>query len=107
MRMSDVRVLLPVVGLVLGLTATPAMAQAEKGKEVYAANKCQMCHMIDGVGSKRAPLDGVGSKLSKDDIRKWILTPAEMNPKVKKPNFAKIAAADLDALVDYLATLKK
>lgn len=107
MRMSDVRVLLPVVGLVFGLMVTPAMAQADKGKEVYAANKCQMCHMIDGVGSKRAPLDGVGSKLSKDDIRKWIVSPSEMNAKVKKPSFAKIAAADLDALVDYLATLKK
>jgi mono/diheme cytochrome c family protein len=89
------------------LTAAEAAAEDHaKGKEVYAANKCQMCHMIDGAGNKRAPLDGVGSRLSKDDIRKWILTPAEMNPKVKKPNFAKIAAADLTALVDYLASLK-
>ena len=36
-----------------------------------------------------------------------IVTPAEMNPKVKKPNFSKIAEKDLVALVDYLATLKK
>lgn len=84
-----------------------AAQAADRGKEVYAANKCQMCHMIDGVGSKRAPLDGVGDKLSKDDIRKWILTPSEMNAKVKKPSFAKISADDLTALVDYLATLKK
>jgi mono/diheme cytochrome c family protein len=89
----------------------PAMAAAaqaaDHGKEVYTANKCQMCHMIDGVGSKRVPLDGVGSKLTKEEIRKWIVAPAEMNPKVKKPNFAKIAEKDLAALVDYLATLKK
>lgn len=91
------------------VSASPiAAAQTvDHGKEVFTANKCQMCHMIDGVGSKRTPLDGVGSKLSKDDIRKWILTPAEMNPKVKKPNFAKIAEKDLTALVDYLFTLKK
>jgi len=93
--------------------AAPAMAAdagtvqaTAAGEKVYAANKCQMCHMIDGVGNKRAPLDGVGSRLSKDDIRKWILTPAEMNPKVKKPSFTKIPDADLTALVDYLATLK-
>ena len=88
-------------------TAEVGTTQAtDRGKEVYTANKCQMCHMIDGVGSKRAPLDGVGSKLSKDDLRKWILSPSEMNAKVKKPNFAKISADDLTALVDYLATLK-
>ena len=89
----------------------PTMAVAaqaiDHGKEVYTANKCQMCHMIDGVGSKRVPLDGVGTKLTKEEIRKWIVTPAEMNPKVKKPNFSKIAEKDLVALVDYLATLKK
>jgi len=84
-----------------------AAQAADRGKEVYTANKCQMCHMIDGVGSKRAPLDGVGAKLSKDDLRKWIVAPSEMNAKVKKPSFAKISADDLTALVDYLATLKK
>ena len=89
------------------MTADAGATQAtDRGKEVYAANKCQMCHMIDGVGSKRAPLDGVGSKLSKDDLRKWIVSPSEMNAKVKKPSFAKISADDLTALVDYLATLK-
>jgi mono/diheme cytochrome c family protein len=94
--------------VVLVLTAEAGAGQAaERGKEVYTANKCQMCHMIDGVGSKRAPLDGVGSRLSKDEIRKWIVAPAEMDPKVKKPNFAKISADDLTALVDYLASLKK
>jgi len=84
-----------------------AAQAADRGKEVYTANKCQMCHMIDGVGSKRAPLDGGGAKLSKDDLRKWIVAPSEMNAKVKKPSFAKISADDLTALVDYLATLKK
>jgi mono/diheme cytochrome c family protein len=87
--------------------AEVALVQAiEQGRKVYAANKCQACHMIDGAGSKRAPLDGVGSKLSRDDIRKWILTPGEMNPKVKKPSYAKIGAEDLEALVDYLFSLK-
>lgn len=90
--------------------AVPADAQAtaavDHGKTVFTANKCQMCHMIDGVGNKRTVLDGVGSRLSKDDIRKWIVSPSEMDPKVKKPNYAKIAEKDLSALVDYLASLK-
>jgi mono/diheme cytochrome c family protein len=121
MRMSFSYAVVMAVGLGVAAVAASAAAPeapvpvveeratlqaADKGKEVYAANKCQMCHMIDGVGNKRAPLDGVGAKLSKDDLRKWILTPSEMNPKVKKPSYAKIAKDDLDALVEYLSTLK-
>ncbi len=65
------------------VAARPAMAQgdAEKGKAVYAAQKCSMCHAIAGVGGKASPLDGVGKKLSEADIRAWIVTPKEMTAK--------------------------
>ena len=63
------------------VAARPAMAQgdAEKGKAVYAAQKCSVCHAIAGAGSKTNPLDGVGKKLSAADIRAWIVTPKEMD----------------------------
>ncbi len=55
------------------------MAQdVEKGKAVYAAQKCSVCHGIAGAGNKNNPLDGVGTKLSAADIRAWIVTPKEM-----------------------------
>ena len=97
------------------VTARPALAQgdAEKGKAVYAAQKCSVCHGIAGAGNKNNPLDGVGTKLSAADIRAWIVTPKEMETKtksVKKPpmadKYAKLPAADLDALVAYMASLK-
>ena len=53
----------------------PAIANAQdaalvkKGQEVYAAQKCSVCHAIAGKGSKTNPLDGVGAKLSAADIR--------------------------------------
>ena len=50
-------------------------AQVKKGEEVYAAQKCQMCHAIAGKGNKQNPLDGIGAKLSADDIKKWIIDP--------------------------------
>jgi mono/diheme cytochrome c family protein len=103
----------------VGLTAgTPALAaageqDAAKGQAVYTAQKCSMCHAIEGKGNKANPLDGVGKKLSADDIRQWITNPKEMTTKTKstkKPpmpaNYAKLAAADLDALVAYLQSLK-
>ena len=93
------------------VAATPAMAQ--DGKAVYAAQKCSVCHSVAGAGNKNNPLDGVGKKLSAADIRAWIVTPAQMTAKTqstKKPpmpdKYAKLPAADLDALVAYMATLQ-
>jgi len=105
------------VGFALAIAAPPAAAQdaaqIKKGQEVYAAQKCQTCHSIAGKGAKQNPLDGVGAKLSADDIRKWITDPADMTAKsksTKKPpmpnKWAKLPAADLDALVAYLQSLK-
>ena len=96
------------------VAARPALAQdAEKGKAVYAAQKCSVCHAIAGTGNKNLPLDGVGGKLSAADIRSWIVTPKDMEKKTsstKKPpmpdRFAKLPAADLDALVAYMVSLK-
>ena len=55
----------------------------KKGQEVYTAQKCQLCHAIAGKGSKTNPLDGVGAKLSADDIKQWITHPVEAAAKAK------------------------
>jgi mono/diheme cytochrome c family protein len=82
-------------------------ARVKRGTEVYREQKCQACHSIGGVGNKRAPLDGVGSRRSEDQIRKWIVTPREMDPKVRKPAYDKLPKADVDALVAYVKTLRR
>jgi mono/diheme cytochrome c family protein len=88
-------------------------AQIKHGQEVYAAQKCQQCHSIAGKGQKRNPLDGVGKKLSTDELREWIVDPVAMTKKTgskKKPpmqnKYSKLPAADIDALVAYMASLK-
>jgi mono/diheme cytochrome c family protein len=88
-------------------------AQIKHGQEVYAAQKCQTCHSIAGKGSKTNPLDGVGAKLSTGDTRQWIVNPTEMTAKTKSdkkppmPNkYSKLPAADIDALVAYMQSLK-
>ena len=88
-------------------------AQVKKGQEVYTAQKCSVCHAIAGKGGKANPLDGVGAKLSADDIRAWIVSPAEATAKAKstkKPpmpaKYGSLAAGDLDALVAYMQSLK-
>jgi mono/diheme cytochrome c family protein len=88
-------------------------AQVKKGQEVYTAQKCSVCHGIAGKGNKTNPLDGVGAKLSADDIKQWIVDPVAAAAKAKstkKPpmpaKYKTLPAADLDALVAYLQSLK-
>ncbi len=104
-------------------TAKPAAAgavgapdqkgQVERGQKLYADNKCQACHSIGGKPHTRLPLDDVGSRLSAEDLRQWLINPAEMTGKTKStkkppmPSFAKLAKEDVSALVAYLQTLKK
>jgi mono/diheme cytochrome c family protein len=97
------------------LFATGAAAQSlekiEAGKKVYAAQKCQTCHAVHGVGNKKGPLDDVGARLSEDEIRSWIVSAPEMTVKAKaarKPAMKSytLSKDDLDALVTYLHSLK-
>jgi mono/diheme cytochrome c family protein len=88
-------------------------AQVKRGQEVYTAQKCSLCHQIAGKGNKASPLDGVGKKLSADEIKQWITDPVAMAAKVKstkKPpmqnKYGKLPAADIDALVAYMQSLK-
>jgi mono/diheme cytochrome c family protein len=110
------------VAVVLTGTGTAAQAPdaklAGEGKKLYATYKCEKCHQIDGRGSKKGPLDGVGAKLTAADIRKWLTDPAAMEAKMdKKPtgtdamSFALktkgIEPHEVDALVAYIQTLTK
>ena len=96
-----------------GIATAQDAAQVKKGQEVYTAQKCSVCHAIAGKGSKTNPLDGVGAKLSADEIRAWIVNPTEAAAKAKstkKPpmpaKYGKLPAEDLDALVAYMQSLK-
>lgn len=98
---------------VLALGAAPAFAQdaaqIEKGKAVYEAQKCALCHAIAGRGNAKGPLDKVGAKLSVEDIRKWIVAPKEMKSTGRKPDmraYPNLPAADLEALIAYMRSLK-
>ena len=100
--------------LISAINAVPAGAQdIKKGEQVYAAQKCALCHSIGGKGQGKGPLDGVGSKLSADEIREWIVNPAAMTKKTnatRKPPmraYPSLPKDDLDALVAYMVSLKK
>jgi mono/diheme cytochrome c family protein len=90
----------------------PTPAQIEAGRKVYASNKCATCHSIAGVGSKVSPLDGVGTKLTAEEIRQWITDPDPMTAKLKtKPKVRMkkyvLKDPDLEALIAFIRSLTK
>lgn len=107
--------------LILSLVAlgiaglSPAFAQdaIAKGATVFGAQKCAMCHSLDGKGMAKGPLDGVGTRLTADQIREWITHPVEMAAKAnatRKPAmkpYPNLPKDDLDSLVAFLASKKK
>ena len=98
--------------LVLGSAAALSAQDAAKGEAVYTAQKCSMCHQVAGKGNAKGPLDSVGTKLKVDEIRAWITDAPGMAAKTnaaRKPAMKSYSLPkdDLDALVAYLASLKK
>jgi mono/diheme cytochrome c family protein len=98
------------------LYATPANAQdkaaVEQGVKIYAVQKCNACHSVEGKGAKKGPLDEVGTKLTEEEIRLWLVDAPGMTKKTKatrKPvmkNYAKLPKDEIDALVAYMQSLK-
>jgi len=111
MRRTALVVLL--FGMLIPAPADAQNAAVERGMKVYAESKCSMCHSVAGKGNAKGVLDAIGTKLSADEIRQWLVDPQTMRDKTyaeRKPimkSFATLPKDDLDALAAYLQTLKK
>ena len=93
---------------------TPDPKQVAAGKKLYETMKCSTCHLAEGKGNKKLPLDGISKTLPTAQIRMWIASPAEMEAKLAtKPTVkmssmmkTKLSDPDVDALVAYVQSLK-
>src|SRR5262249_364316 len=99
------RLMMIVAVLCAGFSA-PAREQDAKAKggQLFADQKCTLCHSIGDKGNKKGPLDDVGSKLSAAEIREWITDAKGMTAKMKttrKPEMKaySLPKDDVDALV--------
>jgi mono/diheme cytochrome c family protein len=98
---------------VAGQTAKIGAPALDRGARIYAAQKCSVCHGLDGKGNQKHALDSVGIKLEPEEIRLWIVDPVDMAKKtlpaaktVMKP-YTKLPKEDLAALVAFLAAKTK
>jgi mono/diheme cytochrome c family protein len=96
-----------------GIVFAQDKASIERGMKVYAEQKCSVCHAVGGKGNPKGALDDVGKTLKPEEIRAWLVNPAEVARKTKaerKPPmraYSNLSKEDLDALVAYVASLTK
>jgi cytochrome c oxidase subunit II len=96
---------------------TPTDSLARRGKDVFLASTCVMCHAISGTpaGSRIGPdLTHFASRQTiaagtlpntRGNLAGWILDPQSIKPGVKMPP-NRLSSEDLLALLAYLETLK-
>ena len=94
------------ISLLFFSVAIIAQNPTADGKEVYAVQKCSLCHSINGNGGQRMALDGVGARLKPSDMKRWIRTPKDMKADTIMKSYPNLTPKDIDSLVEYLMTLK-
>ncbi|MDP1535847.1 MAG: cytochrome c [Burkholderiales bacterium] len=93
--------------------ASPPPPATAVVQTAYDRHGCAGCHAIGGQGNPRNPLDGVGQRLAPATIRDWIIAAegvrSQLSPAVAriKQTYAALPAAELQAMVDYLAGLRE
>jgi mono/diheme cytochrome c family protein len=97
---------LAVFGIAAGCAGFAVAQDIQNGKKIYATQKCVLCHSIAGIGNKKHPLDGVGSKLKSEQIRGWIKSPQQMNKETTMKGYPTLPDKDLEDLTAYLLSLK-
>ncbi len=78
-----------------------------EGEALFKSLGCSGCHSISGVGGNLGPdLTKIGAKRSKERLAVQITDPKSINPASIMPAYKDLSKTDLNALVDYLASLK-
>ncbi|HUS07178.1 MAG TPA: cytochrome b N-terminal domain-containing protein, partial [Bryobacteraceae bacterium] len=84
-----------------------APAFAVEGAIIYQANKCGMCHQVNGSGVKMGPpLNGVAEHRTREWIEEHFRDPQKMSKGTPMPPY-KFNSKDMDRITSYLMALPK
>lgn len=93
------------LGLIIWLGAAPLFTQGAPASDLAQRLGCFACHAA-GPGHPAAPLDGVGSRLSREQQQVALTQPRQLHPGVRMPSYAYLPAAERQELLDFLSNLK-
>jgi cytochrome c oxidase subunit 2 len=97
--------------------SAPATASQQRGHDVFLQNQCMTCHAIQGTNARATvgpDLTHIGARKllaagalpnTPENLAAWITNPQNTKPGVRMPANP-FSADDLNALVDYLESLK-
>ena len=101
-----------------GPSMLPTKEPEISGLEVFEKRSCGLCHTIRGthaLGTVGPDLTHVGSRLmiganaypnSRAYLQAWIVRPHSLKPQVLMPDLFQMTGADINALAEYLRSLK-
>jgi nitric oxide reductase subunit C len=95
------------LGTAVTSTASGTETLAKRSNRPQVFNQmCIACHTLEGQGGKVGPaLDGVGSRLEKDYIAKWLRDPLTVKPGTLMPKLP-LSDEDILELTAFLSQLK-
>lgn len=77
------------------------------GAELVQRLGCLACHgLADSAAAGASYLDGIGSRLSREELTESLTHPRRRKPRVKMPSYAYVRPGEIEALVAYLERLK-
>ena len=93
------------LGLVVWLGTAPLCAQGAPAPDLARRLGCFACHAA-GPGHAAASLDGVGSRLSREQLQVALTQPRKRHAGARMPSYAYLPVAERQALLDLLISLK-
>lgn len=95
------------LAFLLACPASRAETPGPEGAELAGRLGCLACHALNGHGGKLgAPLDGVGARLTPQELAIAIAEPRQRHPRAKMPSYAYLPRLEQEAVVKFLETLK-
>jgi len=95
------------LGLTLLVILAAAPAPEVSAPDLAQRLGCWACHALQGRGgTEAAPLDRIGGRLSREELQAAITHQRRRNPQAKMPSYAHLRPGEMQALVDYLKSLK-
>lgn len=101
-------VLLAVLPALL-LTGSLSWGQAPQPRIPDLARRlgCFACHALNGEGGNlAAPLDGIGARLSREQLQIALTYQRQLHPGAKMPSYAYLPPAEQEVLVKFMEGLK-
>jgi mono/diheme cytochrome c family protein len=86
---------------------TPEAPVLNRGRELITEYSCVSCHKIEGFDKAFTPgLDGIGSKVNRSWLVRWLKDPKQFRPETKMPDFL-LSDEQVNVLADLLMSFKE